>query len=90
MKLLLNKDETKTIRILLDLGASRNIIFADLARKLHKEKTGMTQWSIVAGAVQTMHAARVKFKLSEFSTRRTVEWTFHAANTDFNYDMIIG
>ena len=89
MLLALNKDERASIRILLDSGASKSIVFGELAKRLHKVKTGATQWSTVAGAVETSHAARVKFKLSEFSTSCVIEWTFHAAKQSFNYDMII-
>ena len=90
MQISLNKDERQVIIILLDSGASKSIIFANLAKRLHKSKTGKTQWSTVAGAVETTHATRVNFKLNEFSTSRVVEWTFHAAEKEFNYDMIIG
>ena len=90
MQTSLNKPESRPIRILLDSGASKSIVFAELARKLHKTKSGTTQWSTVAGAVNTSHKARVKFKLSEFSTRKVIEWKFHVTKADFNYDMIIG
>ena len=90
MQLSLNKDERRVLRILLDSGASKSIVFGELAKRLHKIKTGTTQWCTVAGAVTTNHAARVQFKLNEFSTSRVVEWTFHASKSAFNYDLIIG
>ena len=55
MQVLLNKDKHQVIRILLDSGANKSIIFANLAKRLFKTKTGKTQWSTVVGAVETTH-----------------------------------
>ena len=90
MKTRLGKTKTASIRILLDSGASKSIIFKELAKKLRQKKTSTTEWSTVAGTVRTDHKAKVQLKLSEFSEQKVIEWEFHTTDTKFNYDMIIG
>ena len=48
------------------------------------------EWSTMAGTLKMSKTVRVQLKLSEFDEQKVVEWKFHATETKFNYDMIIG
>ena len=79
------------IRILLDSGASKSIVFNKVAKKLRirRDKT-RTTWTTLAGQFETNKRTQVIFKLNEFDEHVTVKHEFTVCDQQSNYDMIIG
>ena len=79
------------IRILLDSGASKSIVFHKVAKKLRicRDITQNT-WTTLAGQFETNKRTQVIFKLNEFDEQVTVKHEFTVCKQPSNYDMIIG
>ena len=86
----LGTSKGSTIRILLDSGASRTIIYKPLVKRLRLKRDDATTWATVAGSFQTNETCKIQFSLPELWDTRIVEWTAHVTNQKSNYDMIIG
>ena len=79
------------IRILLDSGATKSIVFYNAAKKLRlKRDTKRTVWTTLAGQFETNQKTEVLFKLNEFDKSTTVRHDFTVCKQKSNYDMIIG
>ena len=86
----LGTSKGSTIRVLLDSGASRTIIYKPLVKRLRLKRDDATTWATVAGSFQTNETCKIQFSLPELWDTRIVEWTAHVTNQKSNYDMIIG
>ena len=79
------------IRILLDSGATRSIVFYNAAKKLRlKRDSKRTVWTTLAGQFETNQKTEVLFKLNEFDESTTVRHEFTVCKQKSSYDMIIG
>ena len=86
-----NKIRNKSVKILLDSGASANIVHNSYVRKENftKEKQ-IVNWSTVAGNFQTTRTAKLDLKLSELNSTANVTVKCHVTKQKSNYDLIIG
>jgi len=58
--------ELRTVKILLDSGASQTILSKHLVRKLRINKTGFLKWNTTAGIMETNKTSKIHFSLPEF------------------------
>ena len=89
------ESKVKTIRILLDSGASATLIDGNLIKDLPREKTAKAvRWQTRGGRFNTTAQCKIKFTLPEFSDQKLVEWSAYVddatKDTSLNYDMIMG
>ena len=86
--------EKKEARVLLDTGSSGSIILNDFTGTLAPSSAMTTQWTTKGGIFTTQGTSDIRFRLIEFSTQDTINWTFHVDGTkarqQTSYDMIIG
>ena len=81
----------KTIKILLDSGASASIIKYNNVEKLRlKQQQNPLKWKTAAGELSTNYKVAIEFSLPELHESRMVQWTVHVAKTCGNYDLILG
>ena len=80
----------KTLKVLLDTGASSTIINEKHVRKLRQKNDSNTQWGTAAGTFTTTKTCKTQFSLPELHDKRLIQWECHVTNQPFNYDMIIG
>ncbi len=87
----LGKSHTKSVRVLLDSGASHTIIDKAVAGKLRLKKSKATSWETAAGTFSTDCKTMVEFQLPELSTTVQLKHTMYVHNGALsNYQMIIG
>ena len=88
----LNKNsEIKTIKILLDSGASQTIMCETLAQHLNKIEIAGQKWNTAAGIFETNKIAKIHFTLPKFFESKIIEWQAHLfPKGNNNYEMIIG
>jgi hypothetical protein len=81
----------RTIKILLDSGASASIIQYNCVEKLRlKQQRDPLKWKTAAGELSTNYQVDIEFSLPELHESRMVQWTVHVAKTCGNYDLILG
>ena len=80
----------KTIKILLDTGASGSIVHYSSVKKLRQKLNKTTEWGTAAGSFTTNKICKLQFTLPELHEKRLINWDFHVTRQSFNYDMIIG
>ncbi len=81
----------RTIKILLDSGASASIIQHKFVEKLHlKQQSDPLKWKTAAGELCTNYQVDIEFSLPELHESRMVQWAVHVAKTCGNYDLILG
>ena len=78
------------IRILLDSGATKSIVFHEIAQKLRLKRDKRTVWTTLAGQFETSLRTQVIFKLNEFDEDITIKHEMTVCKQKSNYDMIIG
>ncbi len=87
----LGKPQPKTIKVLLDSGASETIIKQELVSKLcHRKLNQSIKWTTAAGPIATNATCKIQFTLPELHEQRLIEWNTHVSNMQGRYDMIIG
>ena len=85
------KARTKTLKILMDSGASQTILVSSMAEGLRTKKAPTVNWKTAAGIFQTNRTAKIYFTLPEFYEGKLIEWKVHLfPATNNNYEMIIG
>ena len=80
----------KTLKVLLDTGASSTIINSKFVSKLRQKSDATTEWGTAAGTFITNNKCKLEFTLPEMHDRRLIHWECHVTKQAFNYDMIIG
>jgi len=90
LKMESGKEHCKTVKILLDSGASATLVSQAYASKLHKQREKETQWTTMAGSFLTRYKVDLQIILPEFSESKTIVWNAHVTETLGRYDMIIG
>ena len=91
-----NSDENKifkvrTIKILLDCGASASIVCKDVLHDHHQIlKDKNNKWSTMAGTFNTTFVIEIILKLPESNQSAEIYTKCHLTNKLFNYDLIIG
>ena len=86
----LGKGKAKTIRVLLDSGASSSIIYKPLVNKLRIRQTAPTEWNTAAGLFTMSQKTVIRFMLPELHEKRIIEYKVHVTDTESRYDMIMG
>ena len=86
------KLRAKTIKCLLDTGASASFLASEHASKLklHKDTKPVVSWSTPNGTLLTEHKCTCVFALPEFHLDRAIQWDMHVVKDLGAYDMIIG
>jgi hypothetical protein len=69
----MGKPKPKTIRILLDSGASASIFNLKYMTKLRLKRNETTTWTTAAGNFTTSRTAKVQFTMPELYDNRIVE-----------------
>ena len=86
------KPEIKTIRVLLDSGASASLIRGDFTKKLKHERTMKpVRWQTRGGSFNTTSQCTIQFALPEFSDQKLVTWKVYSDDTpssSLKYDMM--
>ena len=87
-----DKKEFKTLKCLIDSGASGSLVAHKFAKdlSLEKSKGRHTTWTTPAGDMNTTSRVRCQFSLPEFHRERTLEWKLHVTQDLGAYDMILG
>ena len=87
-----NKSRSKILRVLLDSGASSNIILSKHVSKRHIKDTKSKIWQTSAGNFTTKGNVTLDFKLPEFSESKEIslDFSIHDCNTSPMYDIILG
>jgi hypothetical protein len=81
----------RTVKILLDSGASASIVQHRYVEKLHlKRQREPMKWTTAAGELSTNYKVDIAFSLPELHESRMVQWTVHVAESCGNYDLILG
>ena len=83
----------KTIRVLLDSGASATLIKSKLVEKLPRTRTKKpVRWKSLGGVFRTKTKCQVQFTLPEFLDQKLVTWQacVDEGKNDLWHDMIIG
>ena len=87
-----DKPEFKTLKCLIDSGASASLVAQKYATRhsLERSKGRHTTWTTPAGDMKTTARCRCKFSLPEFHRDRVIEWKLHVTPDLGAYDMILG
>jgi Aspartyl protease len=88
-----NKPKFKTLRCLIDSGASGSLVTHKFMKdlSLEKSKGRHTTWTTPAGDMKTAARCCCKFSLiPEFHQDRVIEWKLHVTQDLGAYDMILG
>jgi len=81
----------KTIKVLLDSGASSSLVNADKVAKLKVKRSTPAQWNTAAGSFSTIARCALEFALPELSPSKVVKASVHVTQQRLgNYDMILG
>ena len=80
--------KVKTIRILIDSGASATIINNDLVKHLPTLNGKPTNWITPAGNFQTNSTVSIEFTLPEFHTKKLITWQAFVTPHKMQYDLI--
>ena len=96
VELISPRGEVRPIRCLLDTGTTSSMVLKNLvtlSQLITKEKKPVT-WKTLSGSLVTEKSAKLKFKIPELSTSKTITWTCHVDETSDRdkvpYDMILG
>ena len=73
----LGKAKYRTLRILLDSGASSSIVLGKKTQKLRHKNTLPVKWRTQFGDFLTIYKPNVELVLSELGTTKNVMWSFH-------------
>jgi hypothetical protein len=66
------RGEIRPMRVLLDTGSSSTIVLRKFVKTILPGKTKTVQWSTMGGRFSTTRQAKIKWKLPEFSTNKTI------------------
>jgi hypothetical protein len=80
----------RTIRILLDTGATGSFLTGKHTTKLRVKQTPEGVWKTGNGTITTSKKVKAQFILPELYADRVIEHTFNVLDTNIGYDMIIG
>ncbi len=85
------KPEAKTLKVLLDSGASATLIRGSSIKELKRTRTRNMQWRTRGGTFRTEYKSKNPFSLPELSDQKLVTWQVYVdeSTTDLSYDMII-
>ena len=83
-------NNSSTLRILLDSGASSSIIFQPKHINLTLYDAKPTRWNTSAGPFMTDKKAKIQLKLPEFNQTAIIETKVHMSKASSAYDLIIG
>jgi hypothetical protein len=74
-----DKKEFRTLKCLLDSGASGSLVAEKYAKELSLERSKgrHTTWTTPAGDMSTSAQVRCQFSLPEFHRERILEWKLH-------------
>jgi hypothetical protein len=86
----MGKPKPRTIRILLDSGASASIFKLKYLTKLRLKCNETTMWTTAAGNFTTSRISKVQFTMPELYDDRIIEWKVHVAKDTGVYDAVIG
>ena len=88
----LGKARFKSLRILLDCGASSSIVLGKNTHKLWKKTTKPVRWITQGGDFQTTYKSKVEIVLPELDATNIITWDFHVDDSQGNhkYGMILG
>ena len=89
------EDKVKTIRILLDSGASATLVKGKLLKDMPCVSNAKpVRWQTRGGRFHTTAQCKIKFILPEFSDQKLVQWNAYVddavKDTSLTYDMIMG
>ena len=87
------KPEPKTIRVLLDSGASATLIEGSLVERLRQRAMPEVSWCTRGGTFNTTAKTTIHFTMPELSESKMITWSAYVDNSpndDLSYDMIIG
>ena len=83
--------KVRTIKILLDTGASALIVHKDVLYKFYKIfKDKKNNWSTMAGTFNTSFVTEIILKLPEFNRSVQIYAKYHLTYKLINYDLILG
>ena len=88
----LGKPKPKTIRALLDSGASESLVCREHIKKL-RIKTSRAKsitWTTPSGEMTTDQTVKGQFTIPELQEKKLIEWELHITESLGSYDMIIG
>ena len=80
----------KTIKVLLDSGASARIIDYDVVQGLPIQKEISTTWATAAGNMQTNQKVTTMLMLPEFFDQRVIKFTYHVTTTKSRCQLVVG
>ena len=81
----------KTVKILLDSGASASIIHSSYVGKNDfSNKNKKTTWKTLAGDFTTTRMANINLKLPELNPTAEINVNCHVTKNESNYDLILG
>lgn len=84
------KKRLKTIRVLLDSGASSTIVSSTLVEKLRVRKEERVDWATMNGVFSTEGRCELEFALPELNPTAVIKHNVHVTKQSSNYEMIIG
>ena len=85
------KSTDRTVKILLDSGASASIIRHTYVRKNKLATKNVTnQWTTIAGTFNTNQIVNINLKLPELNSTAEIKVEYHVTKNESNYDIIIG
>ena len=89
-RLRIAKNQHRTIKVLLDSGASGTLISQEASKHLVKTIAPKGSWDTAAGVLQASQTAKIYFTLPEFYESKIIEWKAFIFSNKLKYDMIIG
>jgi hypothetical protein len=85
----MNKNEVKTIRVLLDSGSSHTMIDKTLVSRFKKRKSE-AKFTTGMGIMNTSKQVNIYFTLPEFYEKKIINWKANVFKNHTRYDMIVG
>ena len=81
----------KTVKILLDSGASASIVHHSyVAKNAFVKNQTKQEWATMAGTFKTTRVANVKLRLPELNPTAVLNVQCHVTKQESNYDIILG
>ncbi len=86
------KPNAKTIKVLVDSGASVTPVRSLLLKKIRHNKTSIMHWRMHGGNFHTEYCSKLQLSLPDCSDQKLIKRSgyINDSTTDFHYDIIIG